>query len=287
MGRRRSQSSTKNSPPPRSAKDARRAAVSKGSAAPAPESKKPALIAAEKKRAAQERKTLSPKFWIGLYIAVFLIFQAVIIGATMVTGGKTREMRKMLLEAERFEQAEQWDRAIAQLEKFANREEFRGAWESDKFLRRLGEAYFEAENFEKAAPLLEKSARLQPENNPETRAMAGVSYWNLGDRDRAIALLKGEIDKGDAANELANYYLGVHELEQGDPKDAFARFQALDDPDKWSDNVKTARREAEEKFFGPARESAKELLAKVKAGDAEPPRTSSSDRPTTRTAETR
>lgn len=106
-----------------------------------------------------------------------------------------------------FERTEQWDSSLRGID--AN----------------LGRAAFLARQYKRAIDPLSRVLAQQPEN-PESRAMLGLSYYKTGDYGHSIAVLKAMEDRVDATPLLALAYADSI-FHAGDPKDGLSRLVHL------------------------------------------------------------
>jgi len=202
----------------------------------------------------------STKQWAMIYVAVFLVVQAVIVFAFVALGGEKREQRKMLSTAEVQFEEERFQESLDTLLEFG--EQWPGAFGSREFQWKLGERYYALGQTQEAAEAYLKAV----ENDPtywDMRALAGRALYESGQKDEAKSWFEEELEEGNKESDIAHYHLGLYALDEENYVEAFTRFQSISDKEAYQDKLLNARKVLEQKVIKPSEEAAKERLAEL------------------------
>lgn len=211
----------------------------------------PAPPAAESQRTHGELFT--KRFWITIYVVIFLLVEGALLGFMIFTGGDQRVQDRLLLQAEKLAERGDYEASVEVLRDFANRDEFEGAWSNFHFLRRLGETAFAAGDYEVAAKNLRLALNryaaagdAAAESNMDgVAAMAGQALLQVNRPAEAKTLFEAELATGDSSNGSARAFLAQEALDDGDFVGAFAHFQAIKDREPYRDVIVSARAQME------------------------------------------
>lgn len=199
---------------------------------------------------AGERRHWGNREWSILYGAVFGVVVLIILVVFTMLGGDSRPQRAMLDHAAELRAAGKHDEAVGVLLDFGKR--WPGAYGTQNFERRLGDYYFDAGEYEEAADHYQNSVRADPEFRG-TRALAGRALWMAGDHARAVPLFREELEKGDREDDIAQFYLGLNAIEEGNPVKAFDYFQAIEAKEDFAGRLAEVRQRIDEEYLEPAR----------------------------------
>jgi tetratricopeptide (TPR) repeat protein len=196
---------------------------------------------------------LPTKFWVVLYLVMFLAAMGVIFGLFVFAGGDSKEQRKMLFQAEQLAGRGEHLEANRVLEAFADR--WPNARNSGNWRLHVGRNFLAAGEFAKAAEHLELSVEYDP-GRRDTRALAGEALLKLGERDKAARMFAAELADGNDSSDTARYHLGEMALEDGRLVEAFRYFEAIGDREAYASELAEARALAENTILEPARQAA-------------------------------
>lgn len=204
--------------------------------------------ASEVRPAAWSRQT-----WIRLYLVLFLAAEAVILIGFAALGGDSRVREEMLQQAEALAAAGEHGEVLDVYLEYGRR--WPGAYGTQNFELRLGQAYFNAGDFEESALHFERSVAANPRVR-DTRALAGRSWWQAGERARALELFSQELSVGNPENDIAQIHLGLAALEEDRYAEALEYLAAAGNAAEAE--TREARARAEEQLLAPARERAQQ-----------------------------
>lgn len=218
---------------------------------------------------------LTRRTWIAIYVVIFLAIQAALALFFVGLGGEERVRLKMLDEAAQLRQRGDSTRALAVLERYGQR--WPGAYGTQNFERRLGDYHFDAGNHADAAQHYAKSVAANPKVW-DTRALAGQAYWLAGEKETAVRYFREELEQGNPESDLAQYHLGLWELEQGNVIRALSHMQDIKDRAAYEQRLADMYTQIERDILEPSRAQA--AAAAREFLDEATPRTSASDEPT-------
>lgn len=232
--------------------------------APAPEQAAEAPTVTAEQHGWQAAKHLI----LGIIIAIFALFQIGVF--VMFRSGEQIQWKRELAAIESRFADGRYERAAADLTRFGER--WSNAQNTFGWNKQMGLYHARAGDWETAARHYERAGEIDAQA-PEVHALAGEAWWNADDREKAVAMFSYEIENINPAvgdHDRANYYLGLHLVEEGRMAVAFQHFQAIRDREKWSEELDEVYRRADENYILPTREQAKtitvaDLLAATQA----------------------
>lgn len=171
----------------------------------------------------------STRLWIGLYVGIFLIAQAVLFLAFNTAGGDSRVRREMLQRADAAADAGRQQERLEVLLDYGKR--WPGAYQTGDFQKRLGDATAALGEHQQAAEHYMTSASLRPDE-PGVYAAAGEQWRLAGDAEQALNAFAMELGRSDPTNAMAHHRLGLAAAERGAWVEAMRHHAAL--PDDWA-----------------------------------------------------
>lgn len=193
------------------------------------------------------------KTWVVVYLVTFIVLEGLLLVTFKGFGGENRVMTKMLMQAETLREQGRYNEALEVLDEYGRR--WPGAHGTRNFEQRLGDYYFDAEQYETAARHYERSIAAD-QQWWDTRALAGRAHWMAGNREKAVEHFKAELESGNPESGLANYHLGLWQIEQGNLVEAMQHIQSIRDREQYSDELAAVRKRIEDEVLKPAREHA-------------------------------
>lgn len=198
---------------------------------------------------------------LGIVIGAFLVSLGIFLFMFRAASGDEIVWKKQLSAIDMIHDEGRFAEAAEQLAKFG--EDWPGARDTFEWNRKMGQYHADAGDLEAAATWYVRAAEIEPDK-PGIHALAGEALWKAGRRDDAVKHLAEEIrtiNRATGDHDRANYYLGLHLLEQKKYPEAMQHFQAISDRKRWEKELAEVKTRIDTELIAPAREQAKALPA--------------------------